>query len=337
MTSVLRQLQAEWNTLVPAARDRGIPRVRLLNLPLETIAYRRQKLEWLKAQLGVTSSLTSSALSSEFDGMTFGVELEFLLPRGRYSDGPVSQHSLAARLTEAGVLTSVEVYGHSTPTNWKIVTDGSLTGRMCSGYELVSPILKGEAGLSALAKACDVLQAAGCKINKTCGFHVHVGARSHGVSFFRNLVKLYAAAEPTIDSFLAPSRRGHANRYCMPVRFNEADLDLAQSVDEVAAAVGQGAQRQGGQTTRLRHRKLNLAAFWRHGTVEFRHHQGTVDGRKAGHWVRLVLRMCLAAAKGEKRPQSFDDLMLALEAPESEKDYFQSRIIYFNRPTRRAA
>src|SRR5215472_7454146 len=104
MTSVLRQLQAEWNSLVPAAQERGIRRVRLLNLPLETIAYRRAKLEWLRAQLGT---------SDAFDSLSFGVELEVIMPRGQ------NVHTVAREIQAAGLDCRPEGLNHSTRTWWK--------------------------------------------------------------------------------------------------------------------------------------------------------------------------------------------------------------------------
>src|SRR6188768_2143198 len=106
MASVLRQLQAEWNALVPAAQARGIRRVKLLGqgdilrAPLETIAYRRAKLEWLRSLLG------GSSLAG-LDGLQFGVEIEVILPRG------MSRHAAAAKITAAGVECHEELYGHS--------------------------------------------------------------------------------------------------------------------------------------------------------------------------------------------------------------------------------
>lgn len=332
MTSVLRRLQAEWNELVPAAQARRVPRVRLLNAPLETIAYRRAKLEWLRAQLGVTTSLT--AMSSEFDSLTFGVELEFLRPHSS-----VSTRELAERLTAAGVETRVEIYGHRMGSAWKIVSDASVHGSRAEGRELVSPPLRGEAGIAMVHRACEILLAAGCRINKSCGLHVHVGAANQELRFFKNLIKLYATAQGAIDSFLAPSRRGFSNGYCRPIPLgpdNEIRLDAASTVAEVALAIGQTGTSSDSARNYSRYRKLNLQSFWQHGTVEFRHHQGTVDPIKATHWVRLVLRMCLTAAREEKKVGSFDELMAAVGATGSEKNYFEGRIRYFG-SSRRAA
>lgn len=310
MVSVLRTLQAEWNTLVPQARVRGIPRVRLLNAPLETIAYRKAKLEWLKAQLGSTAS---------FDTLTFGVEIECILPRG------VQYAQVQDALRAAGVEATAEMYNHALRSHWKIVSDGSLHARNGYGCEVVSPPLRGEDGFAQLVKVCQVLVALRAKVNRSCGFHVHVGAASQHVPFFRNLVKLYASSQAAIDTFLSPSRRGYQNGYCRPVEYNEAALDRATTVTEVARASGQTAGGRDGS----RYRKLNLQSFWQHGTVEFRHHQGTVEGAKAANWVRLVLRMCLAAMAGEKKPTTLDELFAAVEVGEAERTYFNSRVEHF--------
>lgn len=334
MTSVLRQLQAEWNTLVPMAQARRVPRVRMLNAPLETIAYRRAKLEWLKAQLNLTGSVATLAAASDLDAFSFGAELEFILPYGQ------SAATLAAAITAAGVPCHSSIYTHTTSSTWKIVTDGSVRGRRGSGLELVSPVLRGEAGIESLRTVCRVLTASGCKINKTCGFHVHVGATDKPVSFFKNLVKLYASAQSTIDTFLAPSRRGYTNGYCRPLAMTpdrEARIDRALTIADVSAAIGQMGTDRASARGPNRYSKLNLQAFWQHGTVEFRHHQGTVDADKAVYWVRFVLRLCLAATKGEKKPASFDELMAAVEVPAHEQNFFRGRVTYFNRPQRRAA
>src|SRR3954470_24714235 len=112
MVSVLRTLQAEWNALVPQAQALNIRRVRPLNLPLETIDYRRGKLEWLRseiARLTATTALTSpAAIAADLSLFTFGVELEFIL-------GPnTSRQQIAAKLTARGIVCTVESYNHNT-------------------------------------------------------------------------------------------------------------------------------------------------------------------------------------------------------------------------------
>jgi len=323
MTSVLRNLQAEWNSMVPAATARGIRRVRLLNAPLETIAYRKAKVEWLRAQLGTTAS---------FESLTFGVEIECHRPRG------VTMSAVAHAISQAGVPCQFESYNHTTrQSQWKVTTDGSLGYN--TGCEIVSPVLRGEDGFRQLRKVCDILTSLRCTVNRQCGFHVHVGAGSETIEFFKNLIKLYASAETAIDQLVAPSRRASANGFCTSLasRVRPAQLDAAQTVDAVALAIGQTPGRSSVRD-HTRYCKLNLKSFWQHGTVEFRQHQGTVESMKAENWVRLCLRMVLTARAGEKTVSSVEDLLTALDATETEKSYFNGRVVYFQtRQNRRVA
>jgi hypothetical protein len=320
MVSLLRQLQAEWNTLVPAAQERGIPRVRRLNAPLETIAYRRGKLEWLKAQL-----LTSAS----FDTWTFAVEIECMLPAS------MSHFQIAALVTAAGVDCRAETYNHDVRTWWKVVTDGSL-GNYQRGVELVSPILQGEDGFRQIRAVCRALAQAGAKITKKCGLHVHVGVARQPLSFFKRLARSYSSAQAAINTVLAPSRTW--NTFCSPLRINQAALDAATNLNEFAYAVGQVPGLSNARSS-SRYRAVNFMSFWQHETVEFRQHQGTIEAPKAENWVRLCLRMCQAAADGrDLLPTTLTELLDGVQATEAERTYFTNRQVYFAaRTTRRAA
>lgn len=319
MTSVLRNLQTEWNTLVPAAREMGIPRVRMLRtdehgvpVPLETIAYRQAKLNWLKAQLHV---------SSDFNSLSFGVEIECVLPIGW------TRHQVAVEISREGVNAQEEMYGHTVRQgHWKLVTDASIRSQSGATVEVVSPPLRGEDGFSQLRRVCAVLTRIGAKVNRSCGFHVHVGVAAQHVGFFRNLVALYHSAQPAIDSFMAPSRQGNTNNYCQNIYVRQNDLDQATTVAEVARSFGQV---QGSPRASDRYKKLNLKSFWTYGTAEFRHHQGTVEAVKAENWVRLCLRMVLTAARGRATPTTLDELLETVQASDTEREYFIARANFF--------
>jgi len=160
------------------------------------------------------------------------------------------------------------------------------------------------------------------------------------VAFFKNLVALYNVAEPVVDSFLAPSRRGPfgGNGFCRSTSVNRAAMEAATTVEQVAAASGQDNTPYHARSSR-RYRKLNLQSFWQHGTVEFRQHQGTVDADKACNWVRFCLRMALAARKGVTLTMghTLETLLSTLDANETETRFFLGRAAYFNRATARVA
>lgn len=338
MVSVLRQLQAEWNALVPQAQALNIRRVRTLNLPLETIDYRRDKLNWLRSEIErLTATTTLTPVMDDLEllsTMTFGVELEFLLPN------IISRAGMAERISRTGISCGAESYNHITSSYWKITTDNSLSGgRDGSGAEIVSPVLRGAAGFDQLIQVCTILKANGARVNKSCGLHVHVGARDWQVSQFKNLVMLYAGGQGVIDTFMAPSRRGSANGFCQPISVNYTRLNSATTVDEVARSFGQF---PGSDHTRgsARYKKLNFMSFWQHGTVEFRHHQGTVEPDKTLQWVKFCLRMCLAARTGDafatQAAHTFDSFMDHVKAPDDQKRFFAGRAQFFSQNEQRA-
>ncbi|WP_276496702.1 amidoligase family protein [Pontibacter litorisediminis] len=205
---------------------------------------------------------------------TFGVEFE------AYG---IDMHRLKAELERQGIEVVIEGYNHTTRAHWKIVTDASITGR--NGFELVSPVLTGEDGLEQVKKACKALKKCNALINKSCGMHIHFGARDFELSQWKNLYKNYINYEGLIDSFMPVSRRANNNYYCksMLSRFRTertayASIDSCSSVAEIAQKM----------TGRNRYFKLNAESFFRHGTVEFRQHSGTIEADKVVNWITFL-------------------------------------------------
>jgi Putative amidoligase enzyme len=239
---------------------------------------------------------------------TFGIEIEGI---------GASREAIARAIEAAGVPCMVEGYNHYTRTFWKIVTDGSIeTGgqRGRVGFEVVSPVLSGEEGLAQVRKVMDAIASTGATVNKSCGLHVHIGARDFSLRELRNIAKNYVIFEDFFDAIMPPSRRASANQYIKSNRramggdYSNAaakraceKLDGCRTVDEIIEAtcpnpLGWGRNRAG------RYYKLNLTAFWAHGTVEFRQHSGTVEADKACAWIELLLQFVNRAAITRQRP-----------------------------------
>lgn len=210
--------------------------------------------------------------------LTFGVEIEFILP-------DTTQEYVAEALDNAGVACFAAGYNHQTSTSWKVVRDGSVN----SGHELVSPVLT-ENRFSEIDAACAVLSRLGASVNRSCGLHVHVGARGLTVNAHKRLAALYAESEDVIDQLIPPSRRGSNNSYCASTKnVNVRALAAARDVTAIAHAVSNNDRRS----------KLNFTAFWRHGTVEFRQHSSTIDATKIKNWVLFCLKMVETAVREE--------------------------------------
>jgi Putative amidoligase enzyme len=218
--------------------------------------------------------------------LDFGVEIECFLPGQSGFQRRVAE-GLARDITEAGVPMAFEGYNHQQRGHWKIVTDASLSGPAgYLGLEFVSPPLN-DAGISQIDTVCRLLQANGARTNRSCGLHVHIGARHLGLDTLKRLALLYIQNEDVIDSLMPPSRRRNANeRYCASPK-TTADLALirrAHNVQEIAGGV------RGGHYPN-RFTKINLTSFWKHGTVEFRQHSGTVDAEKIKRWVYFCQKL----------------------------------------------
>jgi len=205
---------------------------------------------------------------------TFGVEIEFFLKQG---DRMSAVNKVVDAVLDRGVEIVWENYTHRTTRHWKLVYDASVA---YEGLEIVSPVLKGFEGLAELKKVTEALDEVGAKVNRTCGLHVHHDASDFTVKSFKNLYGLYARFEDTIDSMVAPSRRGSNNSMCMSPRTNLEQLKTVKSVDEIV-----------GRVYSDRYIKLNCQSFRRHGTIEFRHHQGTTNYEKMEAWIVLTQMM----------------------------------------------
>lgn len=206
----------------------------------------------------------------------FGVEIE------AYN---CTRERLARELREAGINVAVEGYNHTTSEHWKLVTDGSLCGS--NTFELVSPILEGESGLRELEKVCWVLDFCDVKVNDSCGLHVHMDAADFTMNTWKNQALSYKNIENVINAFMPTSRRN--NHYCKSLSgISERRILEANTVSNLRAAFGND-----------RYHKVNLEAYARHRTVEFRQHGGSTNFTKISNWVLFLGRMITFAQQAK--------------------------------------
>jgi len=176
---------------------------------------------------------------------------------------------------------------------WRVISDGSLN----QGCEVVSPILSGEEGLAMLKVVVAVLRRAGARIENTCGFHVHVDARDLDGIDLASVVRRYGKFEETIDSFMAPRRRGQNPQWCASVQ------ELAREFQNIRRLPADEIARWQDD----RYYKVNLCAFLKHGTIEFRQHAGTLNIDKMTNWVRFCVNFVEASRVGGETKTAWGD------------------------------
>ena len=236
----------------------------------------------------------------------FGVEIEFL------RSTRVSKINISEAIQDKGIECEVEDYNHITRPHWKIVNDVSVNANM-SGYtgsnEIVSPILYGEEGLKQLKTVLDVLKDLNCKVNYTCGIHVHhdvtdivVQGKKQGEKFLSNLIKFVAKYEHLIYKLVSPSRLDNRN-YSTPVRreyFRRNDTVTRNNLKSMLTRVKRDCTRKyrngnyiGSTQTYPRVQinracGLNFRNVWTRGAVEFRYHNGSLNFDKISSWVAVT-------------------------------------------------
>lgn len=201
-----------------------------------------------------------------FSNRLFGIEIEV---------NGLNRHTACDLLCSYDIDTRSEEYNHTNRRWWKCTTDSSLSGhRYDSACEIVSPPLPfNRESLELVAKVLKILKDSGATVDETCGLHVHVDARDmtqEMPDFSRILFLRYRECEEMIDKLVATNRRTDSNMYSRSMkRYNRSTSFQNLRGD--------------------RRNKLNFQSFERHGTVEFRQHEGCVNSVKVVAWVAFCV------------------------------------------------
>lgn len=196
----------------------------------------------------------------------FGIELEH---------NGVSLYRVAQALRDAGLQAVEPGYTHRVMAEWKIVPDGSC------GNEAVSPILRGKDGWRDVKTAMQAIRSIGGRVTRACGMHVHLDMSDLDGEQIARVLETYVAFQSEVDQFLAPSRRSSAdNQWCRPW-YGSA----------LAAAAAQFRYDRSAPQHADRYRTLNVAAFPKYGTLEFRQHQGSLNAKTAQTWGTLIMAL----------------------------------------------
>ena len=262
--------------------------------------------KWDAVRTGTALDQPISIAPFEFEfNRTFGIELEICGP---------NRDRLINCFAAQGLTLASQNYNHTTPTTWKIVSDSSIRGT--EGNEIVSPVLQGTNGLDQLRRATIALGKAGAKVNTSCGFHVHFGAQDLSIDNFKTLAKNHINLEAAFDALVPESRRANKNTYCKSL------VTDGRSKSDVIAKIN--ACNTISEMTRLFHSryvKLNFQSFVRQGTVEVRHHSGTVTYSKIKNWVLICARL-VEASKQNRIVNNLNEIL-----NEALTEYVQDRAI----------
>lgn len=205
--------------------------------------------------------------------LTFGVEIECIMPAGAAA--------------ELGIQPGA--YHRGTPITalpgWNAQRDSSIhpaDGMMA--VEVVSGILKGEAGIQSVIDTIAKLTAAGARVNASCGFHVHVGFATDttaDIAALRRLCCLTSRHEPGLYA-ITGTRSRETGIYCQSIKAAYKPASKSEAKSAWTRAVGY---------SHNRYFTLNLTntLFLGRPTVEFRVFSGTLNATKAIAYIQVCL------------------------------------------------
>jgi len=275
------------------------------------------------------------------DHTTFGIELELTCSTGT----PVNY--VAETIRSRAILPVNYSIGstRASGSGWNLVYDGSIACNRnspnCTKFELVSPILSGGDGLQEVSRVLQSLQELNCiAVNKSMGFHVHVGVQGYGLSDLIKICQNYIKYEDAIDSFMPKSRRTgskESNQYCKSNKYAVADRRISNKERNfILSCCRSTINLCNVMNPEGRYYKLNLQnlATNRQKTIEFRQHSGTSDFKKINAWIRFcvlfttiskrnVAPKCLKSSRGVD--EQFDMLFEYVVKDRALKAFFLER------------
>lgn len=256
-----------------------------------------------------------------------GIELEIL---------NITGNEVLEAMDNAGANCSSEIYGyhagHSPGPNsgqWKMMRDGSITGRTCThtekgNIEIVSPIMHGAAGKAEINRLLTGLKRAGATVDRSCGTHISVGlngkARWEAMSVAKKvevanrIVRFYRHFLPVFDGISPNCRSAYGNSYVG--HLGEVYSDGRTSVGRMSA--------------------INLAQYITYGRIEFRQPGYTISKDNIGRWLKLINHMvsmglneshCSRSMTLSEMPVTVEGFATYLGLSESVKESVRSRVL----------
>lgn len=155
---------------------------------------------------------------------------------------------------------------------------------------------------SVITKICDVLNnTLHCKVDKTCGLHVHLDMRTREKEkCFNNLIAMQHLLYAMNPSY----RKG--SRFSVPL------ADRKWKIPE------------------NHYHGVTSHPYNRIRTIEVRMHCGTLQARKINNWIKLLIAIADAPLVG-KAPTRIKDIQTTFNLSDAMMDYVQARIAKFSK------
>ena len=170
---------------------------------------------------------------------------------------------------------------------WNIDEDGSLRN---SGAEFISRKLRGsdiKTALGELSKALNEQKITPVFSDRT-SIHIHSDVRAMDYTHLTNFLSLYMFCEPFL--FYIGGWKRKDNSYCVPFWNDFRKQELLAGMCTCSPAEGPEKLITWIDSFN-KYDALNLYSISRKGTLEFRHHEGTLDINRIYNWAKIILTL----------------------------------------------
>jgi ankyrin repeat protein len=183
--------------------------------------------------------------------------------------------------------------------------------------EIVTLIIKSATQFEMIKDMCSALTAAGSMVNKSCGFHIHVNCRGKNdgsnpvpplfepsskeeLDYIKNLLLNFISMKQLLRGIIRGGAMfaEHGGAYVENISKYRDQILAATSVTEL-------------QVILSHNKSIDLTALDKHGTIEFRLHEGLIDPTLFAAWADAIYRLVNISVKQTKKQpaaQPFEDI-----------------------------
>ena len=182
--------------------------------------------------------------------------------------------------------------------NWRVVHDGSIDSGEGVGREFITKGgLSGDELYQSIDNVTTGLKDYGWSVNRSCGMHIHIDARDLRWREIKYILAVSKLCEQIMFKMLPTSRRN--GRWCKRIPLTMENI-LSICDDQEFIETWYGAfdtYPSYDKYNDARYCGVNMHSRIIHGSIEFRHHSGTLDSEKIVNWIEVCQRIVEAGIK----------------------------------------
>ncbi len=197
----------------------------------------------------------------------------------------------------------------ATEEGWEKTLDQTIEPHLpTSGKEVISRIVGNHQGDRDFRRVTEMLYLQGMEVNESCAFHTHVGIKELsdggiiseelGLEIIKQAILNYIELEDDMG-FIDPNSRLTFSYKSTFKDFDKTTDEIkplileSKSVEALKNLIQPGGKKDKDGYTGRRRARINLFAVDKHGTIEFRHHPGTVEPNEQRAWLKFIDKFML--------------------------------------------